>query len=130
MSSKREKRTNVLLRRSYITSSSSKQLFRLPPCLPLTCLCMPPDPPPTHHPNETMDGIRSFLSPDTSYMAEVGAWGVIQACLDEYHQRRSATNITAGTTTKQEDLLPRAVMLLPEAGPALLSAYESRAGTS
>ncbi|CAM9599989.1 unnamed protein product, partial [Hapterophycus canaliculatus] len=71
---------------------------------------------------------RSFLSPDTSYMAEVGAWGVVQACLDEYHQRRSATNTVAvGANTKQGEVLPRAATLLPEAGPALLSAYESRA---
>ncbi|CAM9423221.1 unnamed protein product [Ectocarpus sp. 4 AP-2014] len=76
---------------------------------------------------------RSTLSPDTSYMAEAGAWSVVQACLDEYHQRRSVAVATgsgnadggsaaAGST----EMLPRAVGLLPEAGPALLSAYEAR----
>lgn len=66
-------------------------------------------------------------------MAEAGAWSVVQDCLDEYHQRRSVAVATgsgnadggsaaAGST----EMLPRAVGLLPEAGPALLSAYEAR----
>ncbi|CAM9890677.1 unnamed protein product, partial [Ectocarpus sp. 12 AP-2014] len=76
---------------------------------------------------------RSTLSPDTSYMAEAGAWCVVQACLDEYHQRRSVAvatgsgNADGGSTAAgSTQMLPRAVGLLPEAGPALLSAYEAR----
>lgn len=69
---------------------------------------------------------RSILAPDTSYIAEVGAWAVVQSCLDEYHQRRSAVAATASVAAASP-LLPRAVALLPEAGPALLSGYESRA---
>ncbi|CAN0191178.1 unnamed protein product [Ectocarpus sp. 12 AP-2014] len=77
---------------------------------------------------------RSTLSPDTSYMAEAGAWSVVQACLDEYHQRRSVA-VTTGSgnadgglaaAAGSRETLPRAVGLLPEAGPALLSAYEAR----
>lgn len=68
---------------------------------------------------------RSTLSPDTSYMAELGAWGVVQECLDAYHQRRSATGGATGAGSPLE--LPRVVSLLPEAGPSLLSAYETRA---
>lgn len=60
-------------------------------------------------------------------MAEVGAWAVVQECLDAYHQRRSAMTggsyATGGITSLE---LPRAVTLLPEAGPALLSGYETR----
>lgn len=70
---------------------------------------------------------RSMLSPDTGYLAEAGAWAVVQSCLDEYHQRRSAVATSATATSTTGPLLPRAVALLPEAGPALLSAYESRA---
>eukprot|EP00752_Nemacystus_decipiens_P008545 g7632.t1 len=71
---------------------------------------------------------RSILSPDTSYIAELGAWAVVQSCLDEYHQRRSAfAATTSSSAAGATPLLPRAVALLPEAGSALLSAYESRA---
>ncbi|CAM9980549.1 unnamed protein product [Ectocarpus sp. 6 AP-2014] len=77
---------------------------------------------------------RSTLSPDTSYMAEAGAWSVVQACLDEYHQRRSVAVATgsgnadggSAATAGSTEMIPRAVGLLPEAGPALLSAYEAR----
>lgn len=61
-----------------------------------------------------------------SYMAEVGAWTVVQGCLDAYHQRRSATTGVNLTSAVASPELPRAVSQLPEAGPALLSAYEAR----
>ncbi|CAN0281557.1 unnamed protein product [Ectocarpus fasciculatus] len=75
---------------------------------------------------------RSTLSPDTSYLTEAGAWSVVQACLDEYHQRRSVAAPTGsgsadgGSAVGSTEVLPRAVGLLPEAGPALLSGYEAR----
>lgn len=65
-------------------------------------------------------------------MAEAGAWSVVQACLDEYHQRRSVAvatgsgNADGGSAAGSTEILPRAVGLLPEAGPALLSGYEAR----
>lgn len=68
-------------------------------------------------------------------MAEFGAWGVVQSCLDEYHQRRSVSvgvDVGDGDGKKKRasmaSSLPRAVALLPEAGPALLSGYETRGG--
>lgn len=61
-------------------------------------------------------------------MAEFGAWGVVQSCLDEYHQRRSVSfsDGEMSQASKASSSLPRAATLLPEAGPALLSGYETR----
>lgn len=64
-------------------------------------------------------------------MAEAGAWAVVQECLDAYHERRSATGGNFGGSVGSANdslpvLLPRTILLLPEAGPALLSAYEAR----
>lgn len=71
------------------------------------------------------DTQRSTLSADTSYVAEVGAWAVVQGCLNTCHERLSAAG--AGYAASSSEF-PRPVALLSAAGPALLSAYEVREG--
>jgi hypothetical protein len=67
------------------------------------------------------------LHTDVSYEAEYSAWSVIQGCIDEYHQRLSAT---ATVSSDSRSVVHDTVQLVEVCGAPLLSAYKLKTATS